>query len=315
VDPPGCLSGGKTVPHEFMERADTTGPEPRLRKHVQTLAVEIGERHAFRTGSLQAASSYVEEQFRRHGLSVRSQEFAAGTSTVCNVETVIPGRDQALPRIVIGAHYDSVPGCAGANDNATGVAALLEIARAISTASPRRTLVLVAFVNEEPPFFRTSAMGSWVYARSLRKAGVSVEGMLSLETIGYYDPRPKSQRYPPPFGALYPDRGEFIGFVANVRSLSFARRCVKTFRRCSPFPSRWVAAPGWIPGLGWSDHWAFWQEGYAGIMVTDTAPFRYPWYHTAGDTPEKISFRDFSRVVDGLQQMVRRLCDADTVGE
>ena len=134
--------------------------------------------------------------------------------------------------------------------------------------------------------------------------------MLSLETIGYYDSRPRSQRYPLPFGAFYPNSGEFIGFVSNVRSFGFARRCINAFRNSSTFPSRWVAAPGWIPGLGWSDHWAFWKEGYAGVMVTDTAPFRYPWYHTPGDTPEKISFREFSRVVTGLQQLVLHLCKA-----
>jgi len=295
-----------------MDGSETAGLELRLREHVHALAVDIGERHAFRTGSLQAASGYIEEKFRCAGLEVRSQEYSLGGATVRNLKASKPGLDPALPGILIGAHYDSVAGCAGANDNATGVAALIEIAAALSNTTPRRSLILVAFVNEEPPFFRTSAMGSRVAARSLREAGARLDGMISLETIGYYDTRPGSQRYPFPFGALYPGRGEFVGFVANLRSLRFAWKCIQSFRRCSSFPSQWVAAPGWIPGLGWSDHWAFWREGYAGVMVTDTAPFRYPWYHTAGDTPEKIMFRDFACVVSGLLQMTRELCEIES---
>jgi len=297
-----------------MDGSETAGLELRLREHVHALAVEIGERHAFRAGSLQAASGYVEEKLRRAGLDVRSQEFAVGDATVRNLEATKPGLNPGLPGILIGAHYDSVPGCAGANDNATGVAALIEIAASLGDAAPRRSLMFGAFVNEEPPFFRSAAMGSRVAARSLRETRAPLDGMISLETIGYYDTRPGSQRYPFPFGALYPDRGEFVGFVANLRSLRFVRKCIQSFRHCSSFPAQWVAAPGWIPGLGWSDHWAFWREGYAGVMVTDTAPFRYPWYHTAGDTPEKLMFRDFARVVAGLQQMTRRLCEVDSDG-
>ena len=305
---------GTLPPSSFMTIPDITGLEIQLREHVRVLAVEIGERHVFRSGSLEAASGYIEAQFGRHTMPVRSQVFPAAGCTVRNVEAVKPGLDPTLPGIVIGAHYDSVPGSAGANDNATGVAALLEIAAAVSATPLKRTLFLVAFANEEPPFFRTSAMGSRVSARAFRSTDTALAGMLSLETIGYYDRRPGSQRYPPPLRTFYPNRGDYIGFAANVRSFGFARKCIRGFRLGSSFPSQWVAAPGWIPGLGWSDHWAFWREQYAGVMVTDTAPFRYPWYHTSADTLEKISFPDFARVVAGLQSMTLLLCNTDAGG-
>ena len=290
-----------------MSASSLAGLESRLRHHIRTMAAEIGVRHALRAGSLEAASTYIEEQLSGCGLEVRSQQFAAAGAVVRNLEAVMPGTNPALPAIVIGAHYDSVPGCAGANDNATGVAALLELAALLCDRSLVRTLRLVAFVNEEPPFFRTSAMGSLVYARALRAERRSVAGMLSLETIGYYDSRRGSQRYPPPFRILYPDQGDYIAFVANLRSMRLANEWARTFRRCCSFPSEWVAAPGWIPGLGWSDHWAFWHEGYPGVMATDTAPFRYPWYHSAGDTPDKIKFEEFTRVVEGIHAATARL--------
>lgn len=284
----------------------------RLREHVETLAVEIGERTVYRPGSLEAAADYIEERFRGTGLPVTRQEFAAAGRRVHNIVATRSGTEPGIRGLVIGAHYDSVVGSPGANDNATGVAALLELARSLAERSVRRTVSLVAFVNEEPPFFRTPLMGSRVYARSLSAARTRLTGMISLETIGYFDSRAGSQRYPPPFRAFYPDRGEFIGIVANLRSTALARRCAAAFRRHSTFPLEWVAAPGWVPGLGWSDHWSFWRHGYPGVMVTDTAPFRYPWYHTAGDTPDKICFPEFTGVVAGLRAMTLDLIGASS---
>jgi hypothetical protein len=150
-------------------------------------------------------------------------------------------------------------------------------------------------------------MGSVRYARWCREQDEDIVAMLSLETIGYYSEAPGSQKYPPPLGLLYPSKGDFIGFVGNVRSRRLVRRCVGTFRASVAYPSEGGAPPGWIPGIGWSDHWSFWQSGYPGVMVTDTAPFRYPHYHAVTDTPDKLDYDRMVRVVTGLEGVVATL--------
>jgi len=224
-----------------------------------------------------------------------------------NIEAVVAGSAAPGEIVVVGAHYDSVRGCPGANDNGTGVAAVLELASRFAGSSRRRTIRFVAFVNEEPPWFQTPAMGSAVYANAARARGDRIVGMLSLETMGYYSDERGSQTYPPPLNLLYPDVGNFIGFVSNVRSARLLRRAARAFTARTPFPMRSAAAPAAIPGVGWSDQWSFWQAGYPGLMVTDTAPYRYPWYHTAQDTPDKISADRLAVVVDGLEHVVHVL--------
>jgi Zn-dependent M28 family amino/carboxypeptidase len=168
----------------------------------------------------------------------------------------------------------------------------------------------VAFVNEEPPFFTSGEMGSRVYARACRARNDDIVAMLSLETIGYYSDAPRSQAYPAPFGLLYPDTGNFVTFVANYRSRPLLHQVMSAFRANAQFPSEGAAAPEWIPGVGWSDHWSFWKEGYPGVMVTDTALFRYPHYHTSQDTPEKLDYPRMARVFSGLQQVMRALAES-----
>ncbi len=165
----------------------------------------------------------------------------------------------------------------------------------------------MAFANEEPPYFQTPAMGSVVYARRCRERGEQVVAMLSLETIGFYSDQPGSQHYPVPFGLLYPSTGDFVGFVGNTASRALVREAIGVFRASARFPSEGVAAPGALPGVGWSDHWAFWQEGYPAVMITDTAPFRNPDYHTRRDTPERLSYAPMARVVAGLERVVEAL--------
>jgi Zn-dependent M28 family amino/carboxypeptidase len=173
-----------------------------------------------------------------------------------------------------------------------------------------RTLRLVAFVNEEKPYAFTAQMGSWVYARRCRERGERVTAMLSLETIGYYDDTPGSQKYPWPIGLLYPTTGNFIAILGNLRSADLLWRVLRAFRRNELFPAEGAALPEVIRDIRRSDHWSFWQEGYPALMVTDTAPFRYPYYHTPDDTVDKIDFERLARVVRGLQKVIDNLCSA-----
>jgi len=272
----------------------------RLGGHIGVLAGEIGERNLWRYEALKASASYIERSFQAMGYQVASHHHEAQGKAVRNLEATLPGASASDEIVVIGAHYDSVVGSPGANDNATGVAALLEIARLLAQEKPARSLRFAAFVNEEPPFFYTQEMGSRVYARRARERGEKIVAMLSLETIGYYADAKGSQRYPFPFSLFYPDTANFIGFVGNLASRDLVRACVASFRSRTAFPSEGLAAPGWMEGIHWSDHWSFWQEGYPAIMVTDTAPYRYAHYHARSDTPDKIDYERLARVVAGL---------------
>jgi Zn-dependent M28 family amino/carboxypeptidase len=268
------------------------------------LAGEIGERNLWRPKALEAAVGYLEAVLRGQGHEVAQQSFVVEGRTVHNLEAEVPGTSQRGEIVLVGGHYDSVVGSPGANDNATGTAAVLEIARLLRGRQLARTVRFVAFVNEEPPFFQTDAMGSWVYARRSRQHGENIVAMFSLETIGYYSDAPGSQHYPAPFSLFYPKVGNFIGFVGNTASRALVRRSIASFRQHTAFPSEGVAAPSWLTGVGWSDHWAFWQEGYAALMITDTALFRYAPYHTRADTPDKVDYARMARVVAGLARMV-----------
>lgn len=279
----------------------------RLRGHVQQLADGVGPRHLGRGDSLAAAAAYIEASLAGFGYRVASQRFEADGRPVRNLEVELAGTNRRDEIVVVGAHYDSVPGSPGANDNGSGVAALLEIARLSAGRPPLRTLRFVAFVNEEAPYFGSDGMGSLAYARRSKARGERIVAMLSLETLGYYSDAPGSQTYPPPLAAFYPSTGNFIGFVSNLGSRSLLRDAVASFRRHSDFPAESVAAPEAIPGIGWSDHWAFWQQGYPAIMITDTAPYRYPQYHTPRDTPEIIDYGRLAQVTAGLAAVVADL--------
>jgi Zn-dependent M28 family amino/carboxypeptidase len=224
-----------------------------------------------------------------------------------NLEVMTGDVNNPLGTVVVGAHYDSVGKAPGANDNASGVAAVLELARLFHGASTHRTIRFVLFVNEEPPYFQIDTMGSAVYAKQLRRDGIVVSAMISLETIGYYSDKSGSQKYPPILSLFYPNRGDFIGFVGNSESRELVRKAVNDFRESTQFPSEGIAAPADWPGIGWSDQWSFWQEGYPAIMVTDTAPFRYPYYHTPQDTQDKVDFERMARVVCGVRRVVEKL--------
>ena len=285
-------------------------PQPaalQLRAHVRMLADAIGERNLWRYGALQRAADYIFGTLEANGYAPRRQTYEISRLPVSNIDAALAGTRWSAEILVIGAHYDTVNGCPGANDNATGVAAMLELARRFARHPRPRTIRFAAFVNEEPPFFKTEQMGSLVYARAAKERREQVIGMLSLETIGYYSEAPGSQQYPAPIAMLYPDTGNFIGFVSNVQSARLLIKARRAFKRKTSFPLQSAALPDVIPGVGWSDQWAFWQAGYRAMMVTDTAPFRYPWYHTADDTPDKIDYDKVAHVVDGLEAVVDAL--------
>jgi len=230
-----------------------------------------------------------------------------GSTSVTNVETELPGTHKPDEVIIIGAHYDSVSGSPGANDNASGVAALLELARNLKDRGAARTIRFVAFANEEPPYFQTEQMGSRVYARRSRERQERIMAMISLETIGYYSDLEKSQLYPFPFSLYYPSKGDFLGFVGNISSRALVRRAVEVFRADDALPSQGIAAPGWLTGVGWSDQWSFWKEDYPAIMITDTAIFRYPHYHRLSDTPDKLDYDRMARAVSGISRVIMDL--------
>lgn len=280
-----------------------------LQRHVYRLGGEIGERNVWRYERLQQAADYIRTELAGMGHEVRSQEYTVMEMMCENIEVEIPGTTHPDEIVLIGAHYDSVRGSPGANDNASGVAAMLALARTFAKTQPARTVRFVAFVNEEPPFFQSRHMGSRVYAKRSRERGEQIILMISLETIGYYADAPRSQRYPFPLQFIYPSTGNFIAFVSNTDNASWVRRTIGAFRQQGAFPSEGAALFGWLPGVGWSDHWAFWKEGFPAIMVTDTALFRDPYYHTGRDLPQNIHYEYLTRVVSGLRHVIRDLAD------
>jgi Zn-dependent M28 family amino/carboxypeptidase len=289
--------------------ADMTITASNLKVHVQKLAAEIGERNVFRFPALDEAADYIRKEWTEQGYEVVSQSYVADGTPCENLEITRWGESQRQQIILAGAHYDSVSGSPGADDNASGVAALLEISRCLALVSTERTVRFVAFVNEEPPFFYWQQMGSMVYARAARKRGDDIQLMMSLEMLGYYDKRPNSQHYPPLFRFFYPDCADFIAFVSNLRSRRQLRRAVAAFRSHSDFPIEHVAALSIVPGIGFSDHLSFWRQGYRALMVTDTAFYRYPYYHTPWDVPDKLDYEAFARVTDGLCEAIVALAN------
>lgn len=280
-----------------------------LEKHVHILANEIGSRNIWRRSSMDSTVRYLDKVLSDLGYTVQQQEFRSYEVTSVNLEVEISGHLYPEEIVVVGAHYDTVSDCPGANDNGSGVAALLELARLLDNSSPQRTVRLVAFANEEPPFFFSNTMGSAFYADRCRDRKEKIVGMLSLETIGYYSDKPGSQHYPFPFSMFYPDTANFIGFVGNIRSRQLVRQTIKAFRNHARFPSEGLAAPSFITGVGWSDHLSFWRKGYPAIMVTDTAFYRYAPYHTSADTPEKLNYERMARVVTGLVPTILELAN------
>jgi Zn-dependent M28 family amino/carboxypeptidase len=283
--------------------ADPSRQEEWLRHTVDALAGGIGERNVYCYPKLCDAAAFIEGSFRDAGYEPTCQEYQARGKSFANIEAEIAGQDSPQEIVVVGAHYDSARGSPGANDNGSGVAALLALARSSLNKRSSRTLRFVAFTNEERPFLRTALMGSRVYARRCRERAENITAMLSLETIGYCSPKPGSQ-WLSFFGVLYPSRGDFIVFVANPSSKELLNNATQSFGRQTNLPWQTATLPSFSPGAKSSDHWSFWKEGYPALMVTDTAPFRYPHYHKPSDTPDQLRYDFLNNVVQGLRAVI-----------
>lgn len=279
-----------------------------LREHVTAIASRPHNLEFY--ADLVDAASYIERKLAEFGYAPERQEYIERGRPVRNIEAVIEpaGAGNDVPTYVVGAHYDSAGASPGANDNGTGVAATLELARLLRDVKPRETrLRLVFWVNEEFPFGRTPNMGSYRHAQALQQKGERVAGAISLETIGYFSDEPGSQRFPAPFNLIYEDRGNFVAFVGLPGSRAFVHRALRAFRRVTAFPSIGGVAPDVIEGIGNSDHWSYHQMGYPALMVTDTAPFRNPQYHERTDLPDTVHYESLARVTKGIERMLREL--------
>lgn len=288
--------------------ADPSRQEEWLRQAVDALAGGIGERNVYCYPKLCEAAAFIEQSFREAGYQPTRYEYHARGKSFANIEAEIRGQDSPHEIIIIGAHYDTARGSPGANDNGSGVAALLVLARSFANKRSSRSLRFVAFTNEERPFLRTALMGSRVYARQCRERAENIIAMLSLETMGYCSQKSGSQ-WLSFFGALYPSRGDYIVFVANPSSKELLKNVTQSFRRQTDISWQTATLPSFSPGAKSSDHWSFWKEGYPALMVTDTAPFRYPHYHKPSDTPDKLRYDFLNGVVEGLQGVVRDLAN------
>jgi hypothetical protein len=302
---PGKPYAGKLDPLDpFQEHL-----RDNLKVHVEKLAGEIGERNMQHYDGLNRAADYIRQTLEQREYTVSEDTYQVSGRTVRILYTEIPGAKNKVQPFVIGAHYDSVAGSPGANDNASGVAAVLELARILKNDTPNHSILLAFFPNEEPPYFQTREMGSLVFAHGFHRDYLQFSGMMSIETIGYYSDEPNSQQYPSFIKSLYPSTGNFIGIVGNTKSRGLVNKAVAEFRLKTRFPCEGASLPGFIDGVGWSDHWSFWQVGTPAIMVTDTAVFRYPYYHKPEDTPDKLDYDRMARVVLGLKRVALKLAE------
>ena len=304
------------VPHEgALHALDDAERETsaRLLRHIRAIASRPHNIEHY--DELEKAARTIESELSALGYQPAPQIYQVEGRAVRNIEVTIEPVQPAASRgtIVLGAHYDSYGNAPGANDNGTGTAAVIELARLLSDLRNKTDvrIRLVLFVNEEPPYFKTTDMGSYRYARLLAERREPVLGMISLETLGCFVDEPGSQRYPPPLGLLYPSKGDFIAFVAMTGSRDLMRALIGSFRNHTKFPTVGGVAPGFVPGIDWSDHWSFEQFRYPAVMITDTALFRYPHYHRPSDTPDKVDVEKLACITHGIARVVRDMARPD----
>ena len=281
---------------EIMLETETI--QKNLRRHVHHLSETIGERHIWKNGSLAKATEYIDAVFRESNLSADHQKFSCYGETVSNLIVKIEGKKPDL--VVIGAHYDTVPGSPGADDNASSVAVMLEIARLCKEIQNEHSIAFAALVNEESPCYGTENMGSMVYADRLKRSGVPVKFMICLESVGFFT-TDEIQKYPfPGMKLFYPRSADFLGVIGNIKSLRYVTALARAIRKNADIEVRSLVAPEHVAGINRSDHFAFWHFGYKAVMITDTANFRNNNYHRETDTIDTLNFDSMAEIVKGL---------------
>lgn len=274
---------------------------------VRFLSGTIGQRSWKDLDKLAASADFIEKRFQENGCATEQQHFPFRNNTYANIITEITGTDPACQEIlVVGAHYDSCEGTPGADDNASGVAGLLELARLTREKPLKRTVRYAAFCLEEPPAYMTKHMGSYVHAESLQKEGAKVFGMISLEMLGYYSDEKGTQYYPSSlFKPFFPGIGNFIAFVGNFSSRNFSNTVKSAFTSVSSFPVQSLNGFSIVPGVDFSDHRNYWKFGYSGFMVTDTAFYRNPNYHACSDLPDTLDYDRIATLTKDLYETLR----------
>ncbi len=281
-----------------------------LRAHVTRLAGEIGQRDIFRNNApgLKAAEEYIIFRLKSYGYKVEIQKYRAAGTTARNITAVRTGARKPDETVLVGAHYDTFEN-PGADDNASGVAGMLTLARLMAGTRPARTLKFIAFANEEPPFFRTDYMGSAVWAKAAAARKEKIKGAVILEMIGYFSERPLSQKYPPLIGPFRPNKGNFIAQVSDFASRGLAGTLDREFKKNSTLPLLTIVLPSVIPGVDYSDHRNFWKTGCPAVMFTDTAFYRNPNYHKSSDTPATLNYGYMAGLIAGLEPALTALAD------
>lgn len=279
-----------------------------LKKTVHHLSSRIGSRGYLEMRSLERAANYITEELKSYGYEVLFQPYKFEGRTYKNIIVELKGKKTPEKILIIGAHYDTVIGTPGADDNASGVAGMLELARLLYRKDLNKTLRFVAFTLEEPPLFRSRYMGSYIYTKSLKDKKEDIEGMISLEMIGYFKDAPKSQSFPLPFFSwFYPDTGNFIALIGNLSSKRFISRVKEGFKKGTRLPLESLSAISCIPGVDFSDHLSFWRFGYKAMMVTDTAFYRNLNYHGISDRAGTLDYERMAEVVIGLKSAIEEL--------
>ena len=280
-----------------------------LKKHVLMLSEELAPRNYKHPENLNNAADYIARSFRSSGASVTDQIFEVHRRPFRNV--IAEFGPQGKDIVIVGAHYDAQGESPGADDNASGVAGLLELGRLLAQEKLRSRVVLAAFSLEEPPFFGTDSMGSAVFAKSLREKGTGVKLMIALEMIGYYSELRASQEYPAPLlSFFYPSTGDFVVIVDQVFSMQ-AQRMKQWMNQSIEVPVYSINAPSSVPGVDYSDHRNFWRYDYPAVMVTDTAFYRNVAYHTQYDTADRLDYEKMAQVVNGILGYVLQLDQGD----
>jgi Zn-dependent M28 family amino/carboxypeptidase len=277
-----------------------------LHKVVTVLAQEIGVRTYHDADRLERCANVIASEFNSFGFKITRQPVPFNGNTYQNIIAELIGNSSPEMILVVGAHYDTVRTTPGADDNASGVAGLLALARTLAGVRMSKTVRFVAFALEEPPCYRTRNMGSYHYARSLKKNRENVEGMICLEMIGFFSDREGSQHYPVPFLRWkFPTTGNYVAMVGNVRSKHFTKTTAESFMKAVDLPVITLNAPPIVIGIDFSDHWSFGKFGYKALMVTDTAFYRNPHYHAPTDLPETLDYDRMAKVVEGLTAAVK----------